>query len=190
MDSDLPNDISFLIENENYVIQGVNYNLSKKIPLSVKAATNTTFKFYVSEIVDFDDSQPIYIYDSIDMSYHDIKSGPYEVTVDPGTNKDRFKISFTNKTLGVNDNIKTDFIITQNNSKQLLNAMNISNETIKSFVLYDTQGRIILSKNNLGTEQHLQFSTSGLSSGIYIATFLTDDNSKITQKVIISNAGR
>ncbi|OCB78261.1 secretion protein [Flavobacterium piscis] len=189
MDEDLPNDISFLIENADYVIQGINYDLSKKVPLSVKAATSTTFKFYLPEIVDFDDSQPIYIYDSVDQSYHNIKNNAYEVSVDPGKYAERFKISFTNGTLGTNDVIKTIFFISHDNKNQVLKVTNPNNEIMKSFVLYDLLGRAVISKNNLGAEQDFSFSTSGLSAGVYIATFLTAENAKITQKIIISNSG-
>ncbi|TPG45319.1 T9SS type A sorting domain-containing protein [Flavobacterium pectinovorum] len=190
MDGNLPSDISFWIENGNYVIQGVNFDLSKKIPLAVNATANTTFKFFIPEIVDFDDSQPIYIYDALDMSYHDIKNGTYEVSVTPGTFTERFKISFTSQTLGIKEENKTNFLISQDNKNQVLTASNPNNEIIKSFVLYDILGRTILSKNNLGTDQNFTFSTSGLSSGVYIATFLTSDNEKVVQKVIISNSGK
>ncbi|MNL28977.1 hypothetical protein D3C87_1506470 [compost metagenome] len=189
MDESLPNDVSFWIENGNYVIQGVTFDLNKKIPLSVKVTTNTNFKFYISEISDFDNSQPIYLYDSFDMSYHDIKNVRYEVAVAPGTYTERFKISFINGTLGTNDAIKSDFFISQDNKNQVLKATNPNNEIMQSFVLYDILGRAVISKNNLGAEQNFSFSTSGLSYGVYIATFLTVDNVKITQKVIISNSG-
>ena len=190
LDESLPNDVSFWIENSNYVIQGTSFDASKKIPLSAKATTKTTFKFYIPEIVDFDSSQQIYIYDALDMSYHDIKNGVYEVTVDPGTYPERFKISFTNQTLGTNQENKTNFYITQDNKNQVLKALNPNNIAIQSFVLYDVLGKAVLSKNNIGIEQSYTFSTSGLSSGIYIATFLTTDNIKITQKVIISYSGK
>jgi len=189
MDGDLPHDISFWIEEGDYVIQGLNFNLSKKIPLSVKAAASIKFKFYISETVDFDSEQPIYIYDALDMSYHDIRNTPYEVVVAPGKYTERFKISFTNGTLGTNDVAKNNFLISQDNKNQVLKAANPNNEIIKSFVLYDILGRGVISKNNLGAEQYFSFSTSGLSSGMYIATFLTADGAKITQKIIISNSG-
>ncbi|MDW8852999.1 T9SS type A sorting domain-containing protein [Flavobacterium sp. MMLR14_040] len=189
MDEDLPNDISFWIENGNYVIQGLNFDVSKKIPLCAKAATTTKFKFYISETVDFDSEQPIYIYDALDMSYHDIRNTPYEAVVATGKFTDRFKISFTNGTLGTSDVVKSKFLISQDNKNQVLKATNSNNEIMKSFVLYDILGRAVISNNNLGAEQHFSFSTSGLSSGVYIATFLTDDGAKITQKIIISNSG-
>ncbi|MEO6176353.1 MAG: T9SS type A sorting domain-containing protein [Flavobacterium circumlabens] len=189
-DEDLPNDVAFWIENGNYVIEGVAFDLSKKIPLSVKAATSTTFQFYIPEMVDFDFSQAVYLYDSLDNSYHEITKSTYEVTVAPGTYTERFKISFTNQTLGTKEDSKTNFFITQDNASKVLKAMNPDNQIMKSFVLYDILGRAVLSKEPLEAEPNYSFSTSGISSGVYIATFLTAENVKITQKVIISNSGR
>lgn len=190
MDDSFPSDASFWIENGNYIIQGVSFDPTKKIPLSVKAASQTTLKFYIPEVVNFDNSQMIYIYDSLDMTYHDIKNGTYEVSIAPGTYNDRFKISFNNQTLGTKEEIKTNFFISQDNINQVLKAQNPDNVIIQSFTLHDILGKTVLFKNNLGVEQSYNFSTSGLSSGIYIATFQTIDNTTITQKVIISNSGK
>jgi Secretion system C-terminal sorting domain len=190
MDQSLPNDASFWLDNGNYVIQGVNFELTKKIPLAVKATTNTTLKFYIPEVINFDPSQKIYMYDELDLSYHDITTGTYEVTIAPGTYRERFKIAFTNVTLGLSEEVKNNFFINQDNTNSVLNALNPDNIVFKSFVLYDLLGRAVLTKNNLKEEQNYTFSTSGLSSGVYIATFLTADNEKIAQKVIISNVGK
>jgi hypothetical protein len=190
MDTSPPNDVAFRIENGNYVIQGVNFDQSKKIPLTVKAATNATFKFYIPEVKNFDISQPIYLYDALDQSYHDIKNGTYQVTVSPGSYPERFKISFTSETLGVPDIAGKQFIIFQDNSKNTLKASNPNNMAMKSFKLYDMLGKIVLSKDDLGTDSGFSFSTSGLSYGIYIVEFLTTENEKLTQKVVISNSLR
>ena len=188
MDESLPNDVAFWIENGNYVIQGVSFDLNKTIPLSVKVTTNTTFKFHISELVDFDDSQPIYIYDALDNSYHDIKNGSYEITVAPGTYNERFKVSFINKTLGVKEKSKAGFFVFQDNKNQVLKAENPNNAIIKSFILHDISGKVVLYNNDPGVAQYYNFSTAGLSTGVYIATFLTEDNVKMVQKVIISNS--
>jgi hypothetical protein len=187
-DQTLPNDAAFWLENGSYVIQGVNFELTKKIPLVVKATTNTTLKFYIPEIINFDSSQNIYLYDELDSSFHNIKTGSYEVAIIPGVYTDRFKITFTNSTLGLNEVAKSSFLISQDNTNQILRAFNPNNIILKSFVLYDIVGKAILIKNNLGVEQNYIFSTLGLSAGIYIATFLTTDNEKITQKIIVSNS--
>lgn len=188
MDTSPPNDVAFYIENGSYVIQGINFDPTKKIPLTVKATTSATFKFYIPEVKNFDSSQHIYLYDALDQSYHDIKNDGYHVTVSPGTYPDRFKITFTSETLGVAEQIQNQFIIFQDNSKNSLKASNPNNLVIKSLKLYDMGGKVVLSKDNLGSDANFSFSTTGLSHGIYIAEFLTTDNEKLTQKVVISNS--
>ncbi|OXA93158.1 T9SS type A sorting domain-containing protein [Flavobacterium hercynium] len=190
MDESLPNDVTFWLENGNYVIQGINFDIDKKVPLTVKVATNTSFKFYVPEITNFDPTQIIYLYDGLDDSYHDIKNGMYEVTVAPGVYADRFKITFKNQTtLGTDDNIVKQFFITQDNANGILKASNPNNLSLKSFKLYDVMGKVVLTKKGLGTNQSYTFSTTTLSQGIYIAEFITVDNERLTEKIIITNKG-
>ncbi len=186
MDS-LPNDIAFWLEQSNYVIQGINFDNTKKIPLIAKATETTTLKISVPIIVNFDPTQNIYIFDQLDSSYHDIKNGSYEVTLSPGVYTDRFKITFTSQTLGVGEETKNSFYVLQDNKNQYLKAFNPDLKNLKSFKLYDILGRAVLSKDHLATEQNYNFSTSGLSDGVYIATFVTFENEKIAQKIIISH---
>ncbi|WP_426484889.1 T9SS type A sorting domain-containing protein [Flavobacterium sp. 2] len=187
----LPNDVSFWLQNENYIIQGINFSPEKKVPLIAKATTSSTLKFSIPEIINFDSSQSIYIYDALDQSYHDIKNGSYEVTVAPGTYNERFKIAFVNHTLSTPDNeIFKQFIIYQDNEHNILKASNPDLLLIQSFSLYDMTGKKVFSKKDLTANSNYSFSTNGLSAGIYIAEFLTDENQKITQKIIISNSGK
>ncbi len=184
-----PSDTFFLMEGKNYIITGTNFDITKQIPLTVKAEANTTLKFYIPEVINFDPTQNIFLYDASDASYHNIKTGNYEVTIPAGVFPDRFKITFTDKSLGTNEETKTNFFIMQDNSSRLLKASNPDFIRFKSFYLYDMAGKTVQFKENLGVEENYSFSTSGLSSGVYIATFITVDNEKIAQKVIISNAG-
>lgn len=190
MDTSPPNDVAFWIENGSYVIQGLNFDPTKKIPITVKAGTSATFKFYIPEVINFDTSQSIYLYDALDQSYHDIKNEGYQVTVAPGIYSDRFKITFTSETLGVSEEVRNQFIIFQDNNNNVLKASNPNNIAIKSLKIYDMLGKVVLSKKDLGAEANFSFSTNGLSHGIYIVEFLTTDNEKLTEKVVISNSAR
>lgn len=191
VNDELPDDVTFWIEDGNYVIQGVNFDDTKKIPLAAKVTNNTTFKFYIPEVVNFDPTQMIYLYDALDDSYHDIKNGTYEIAVLPGTYPDRFKITFKNeKTLGTGSQTTKQFFITQDNVNNNLKVSNPNNLALKSFKLYDMLGKVVLSKKDLGTEQNYIFSTNGLSSGVYIAEFLTTDNERFDEKIVISNSGK
>ncbi|MFD1605302.1 T9SS type A sorting domain-containing protein [Flavobacterium artemisiae] len=189
MDEALPADVSFWLENSRYVIQGVNFDPSKKIPLAVQADKACTLKFYIPETIDFDASQNVYLLDEFDSSYHDIKSGSYQVSVAAGIYNDRFKIAFDSQTLGTAGGSKSSLTLYQENKSRTLKALNPNLLKFRSFNLYDMTGKTVLTKKELPQEQVYSFSTAGLSSGVYIAVFLTDENEKITQKIIIFNSG-
>jgi hypothetical protein len=190
MDSALPNDVTFWLENAGYVIQGVNFDESKRIPLAVKVTTNTSFKFYIPEVVNFNFSENIYIYDTLDESYHDIKNGTYTITVAPGNYYDRFLITFKNQTLSTdNTEMPKSLLVFQDNAISSLKVSNPNLLEIKSFKLYDVLGRTVLSKKDLEKNQNYIFSTSGLSPGIYIVEFLTIDNAKFIEKIVVHNSG-
>ncbi|KUJ59430.1 secretion protein [Flavobacteriaceae bacterium CRH] len=191
MDQALPNDVGFLIENDNYVIEGINFNETKKVPLSVKVTTSTTFKFSVLEVINFNIAQPIYIYDRLDQSYHQINNGQYEVTVTPGVYSDRFMITFKNQnSLGINPNTTKQFFIFQDNTNRKLEVANPNILVLKSFTLYDMFGKVVLYKKDMGAEQNYIFSTSSLSAGVYISEVLTIDNERWTEKIVILNSGK
>ena len=180
-------DVYFVLDNNQYIIQGVNFDINKRIPLGIKSEANTTFKFYIPEVVNFDQNQMIYIYDGLDGSYHDVKNGTYEVTLSSGTFNSRFEITFLDSTLGLGGAIKSDFVIVQNNSNQMLTVSNPNLVAVKSVTLYDLTGKQIFSKEKLTPEESYQFSTSGLSDAVYLVELLTNDNRKWGQKIIISN---
>lgn len=181
-----PDDVFFTIENENYIFQGCQYDTGKKIPLSVKVSASSTLKFFVSEIEAFDQAESIFIYDSFDKSYHDIKSGFYEVYVAPGTDSERFKIVFTKNAVSLPQDGHGRLLIYQDTTHQHITALNPDYADITSFTLYDLQGRAVIKKDYLGTEKNLIISTAGLSVGLYIAVFITSDNLKAVHKLLIS----
>jgi hypothetical protein len=186
---ELPNDVNFLIENNNYIIQGLNFDAEKKIPIIVKATTNTTFKFKIPEVINWDASQMIYLYDALNNSFHDIKNVMYEVNLEKGVYTDRFKITFKDhKTLNTSDKNYNPFFINQDNINNSLKVSNPKNLSLRTFKLYEITGKVILHKENPGTEQNYTFSTNGLSSGIYIAEFLTLNNERFTEKIIVLNS--
>nr|WP_294781252.1 T9SS type A sorting domain-containing protein [uncultured Flavobacterium sp.] len=190
MTTDLPEDVNFWIDDAAYLIQGINFDASKKIPLVVKTSKETALKFNIPEALNFDTSQPVYLYDKISDSYHDIKNKTYEISVTPGTYTDRFFIAFTDQTLSIEEpSNKEQFVIYQDQFNKNIKAFNPELIVLKSFTLYDMKGQSVLNKKDLQTENHYVFSASGLPAGVYIAEFITDDDQRITKKIILSTNG-
>lgn len=185
--NDLPNDVYFFLDNSKYVIQGINFDVNKRIPIGVKSASNATFKFMIPEVINFVQNQNIYLYDGQDGTYHDIKNGMYEVMLPTGIYNNRFEITFLETTLNTNEIIKDNLIVLQNNQNQILTISNPNLIELKSVNLYDMTGKQIFSGENLGIQQNYHFSTNGLPEAVYLVEMLTNDNLKIGQKIIISN---
>lgn len=184
---DLTKDAYFFLDDNKYVIQGVQFDVDKRIPLGVKATNNAIMKFYVPEIINFDPEQMIYLYDDLDGSYHDIKNGMYEVTLADGIYNNRFEITFTDTELKVDEIIKNDFLIVQDNGNQLLNILNPNLIDVSSIALYDITGRLIFKDDKTGTNNKYQFPTTGLSESVYIVEIKSYNKEKFSQKIIISN---
>lgn len=184
----LPNDVYFFLANDRYAIQGVNFDIHKRISLGVKATDNASFKFALSGIENFDENQNIYLYDGEDGTYHDLKSDAYGVILPTGIYNNRFEITFLNPTLNVAHSVKNNFVIIQNNANQMLTVSNPNMLDVKSVSLYDLTGKQIFTKGKLGIQESYEFSTNGIAASVYLVELLSSDNRRQVQKIIISTA--
>jgi Secretion system C-terminal sorting domain len=187
VDETIPNDVYFFLDNSKYVIQGVQFDENKRIPVGIKSTDNATFKFDASMVVNFEESQSIFMYDAQDNSYHDIKNSTYEVVLSTGVYNNRFEITFKDANLSNQNNIKTDLVIFQNNTAQMLTVSNPNSLDLKSVKLFDIAGKQIFEKQRLGVQNNYQFSTSSMAEAVYLVEIVTNDNRKMAQKIIVSN---
>ncbi|MBF6640489.1 T9SS type A sorting domain-containing protein [Flavobacterium sp. J49] len=183
----IPNDVYFFLDNNKYVIQGISFDENKRIPIGIKATDNATFKFDASMVVNFDDSQSIFMYDAQDNSYHDIKNSTYEVVLSSGVYNNRFEITFKDANLNSQSDIKSDLIISQNNASQTLTVSNPNSLDLKTVKLFDITGKQIFDQQRLGAQNTYEFSTSGMAEAVYLVEIVTNDNRKMAQKIIVSN---
>jgi len=183
----LPNDVYFFLDNNKYIIQGVNFDINKRIPIGIKSSDNASFEFDASTIVNFDSSQDIYLHDRQEGTYHDIKNDTYIVILPMGTYNNRFEITFKNDALSVSNPIKEDIVVFQNNTNQLLTVSNPNLLDLKSVTLFDISGKKIFSHLNLGSNSNYVFSTAALSDGVYLAKIQCSDGKNKVQKIIVSS---
>lgn len=180
----LPNDVYFFLDNDRFVIEGVAFDVNKRIPLGVKS-TDGTFKFSILEVVNFDTNQDVFIYDAADGSYHNLKIADYEVTLSSGVYNSRFELTFKDSALGIPSDVKDNFIIVQNNTNQLLSISNPNLLELKSVQLFDISGKLILNKEKLETNNNYEFATNALSEAVYIVKITTVNNEALSQKIIV-----
>ena len=180
----LPNDVYFFLDNDRYVIEGVSFDIDKRIPVGIKA-TNATFKFSLLEIVNFDVNQDVFIYDALDGSYHNLKIEAYQVNLETGIYNSRFEITFKDSALNTATNTIESLVVVQNNTNQLLSISNPNLKEIKTVQLYDISGKLILNKETLETKTNYEFATNALSEAVYIVKIATKNNEIYNQKIIV-----
>jgi hypothetical protein len=186
-DSDLTNDVYFFLDSEKYVIEGVNFDVEKRIPLGVNVSGNSTFKFSLVQVVNFNEDQEVYLFDAFDGSYHNLIEGDYEVSLPTGIYNNRFEITFKDEALSIANPINENIFVVQNNSSQQLVISNPTMMEIKSVTLFDITGKLLFNKTKLDVKDRYEFSTASLSEAVYLVKIQSSDGQSYSQKIIVSS---
>ncbi len=183
----LPTDVYFPLTQDNqFVISTLPFDINKRIPLALKAVSQSTFRVYVGDIINFDGAENIFLFDNETNIYHDIKNSFVDITLPAGgTTANRFEVTFLDETLS-NETIKSEqFMIVQNNENEMLSIRNPNLINLKSATLFDITGKRIFTKEKLGAQEIYSFPTAGLSDSIYIVKLITSDNQEISKKISV-----
>ena len=124
-DSESPNDGPannyFVINNKEYVINALPFDIDKKIPIGFRNYAQANYKITVNQILNVPEVANVYLHDKTTNIYHDIKYSIYDLTLPAGTYNTRYEITFKNGTLGVDEVETQRFLIQQDNvSKNLV----------------------------------------------------------------------
>lgn len=184
--NNLANDTYFPLDGKNeYVISTLPFDIEKRIPIALKCNSRASFKITVGSLINFDLAENIFIYDKLTGTYHDIKNGYYDVTID-SESKDRFEITFKNPSLTTADaEVLKSFTVFQNNESNELVISNTQLINMKSCYVYDILGKVIFSKEKLGSNSQYVFPTNSYSDGVYIVKLKTSNNLEVSKKVIV-----
>jgi hypothetical protein len=87
-------------------------------------------------------------------------------------------------TLGSNTFENNPFILYPNPADDYVTITTNNNKTIKSIVVYDVLGKVIISKDCNDTLMQT-INTSELKTGIYLIDIMSNDNARTTKKLII-----
>ena len=92
-----PNDMFFLIGEDQFLIQGVGtFDKKASYPIVVKTSAEGTVKFMIDELENFDTNQAIYIFDNETSKFHNIREKNFEINLIKGINTTRFSLRFIN----------------------------------------------------------------------------------------------
>jgi len=119
------------------------FEASDIVPIGVSKATAGTAEAFTISIAEkegvFATAQPVYIYDTVTNTYHDLSKGDFSLTAD-ATQLDRYKVAYTASTLS-KDTFENNGVVAMMNNKTItLNAT----IPLKGIEVYDLTGRKIL----------------------------------------------
>lgn len=171
---------------KNFVITTLPFAVEKRIPFSLKASDQTSFKVYVGDIINFMGADNVYLYDGLTGIYHDIKNGAFETTLPAGTYTNRFEITFRDAALSVTNPIKENITIIQNNTTHQLTVLNPNMMDIKAVTLFDITGKMLFNRTKLGAKNSYEFPTSSYAEAVYLVKVESSDGQSIGQKIIVS----
>ena len=184
----LPNDMYLLNGTVQLVIEGEGYfDENNSYPIGVKADVDGEVSFKIDALENFDTEQPIFIYDNKDQTYHDIRTESYKTTITTGKDNNRFSVRFTDKTLGVEEEVTSNDIkvFYAQNSKVLTINNTILDVPVEKVTLYNIIGQLIhtweIKDQN---QQNIQLPIKGYSAGVYISKIKTSKGI-MSKKIII-----
>ena len=182
-------DVYFVNGPNSLVVDAINFDINKRIPIALKNAIQADFKIKIQEVINFYDAAHVYVHDKDNDVYHEITTtDSYDVTMPPGENKTRFEITFVNSSVLNTENISLqDFDILQNNTTKNLTINNPKSIGLKEVSVFDLTGKLIFNKSNLGNDKNYQFSTSTLSDAVYAVRIKTENGEVQGKKVLIYN---
>lgn len=191
MDAASPNDgpanSYFLINNNEYVINVLPFNIDKKIPIGFRNTAQANYKITVNQMLNIPEVNNVYVHDKMTNLYYDIKNSFFDLTLPAGTYNTRFEITFINGTLGVDDLKSQRFLVQQDNTNKKLTINNPKQLELTSCSLYDVVGRLIFTKDKLGTDFSYTFPTADLSNGVYFVKLATNEKAEMATKIIVKN---
>lgn len=191
---DLPDDLSWMIGDNEFVIQGVGaFDIDKKYRLGMFLTNSGSVKIDLLRTENFDNPINVFIYDSELDTYTDIKDQTYTEDMNSGEFVDRFYIAFKNSstdqsaaksTLSNEDFLEESAQISYiKNTNELLISM--PNDTqINKIGLYNIKGQLILEKktNHFIHTNRVALSDLKIGAGI---VYIETNRGILSKKVLI-----
>lgn len=180
-------DMYWLLNSEKYTIQGIdNVSESTVLPIGVHTSDPGLNNIVIDILENVPDNLNIYVHDKELNIYHDLRDTKYEIYLEAGTYLDRFEITFTSQTLGVEGTEMSNSIsVSYINTNESISIQNPTLMKIKSIEMFNVIGQSIFTMDDVETEAQTEIKTNKLSAGTYIIKLKTEFG-LVNKKVLIN----
>ncbi len=184
---DIVEDMSWILGNRKYVIQGIDAIDPKTtiLPLSVKTKNGGIIEIDIDGLENISNDTELYLKDIYNNSFHDLRASKYITTVTSGVINDRFEIVFASQnTLSDDANAQFNKATSIFFSDNTLVIVNPKNHDITNIELVNTLGQVVLRKEINTSKSKIEIPVR-IENGVYITTIISS-KFKATKKVMIN----
>ena len=186
---DLPNDMSWMIEGEPYIIQGVGaFDISKRYALGIFLDDMGTFEISLRGLENFEEDISVYVYDALLETFTPINNFNYTTTLAGGDYLDRFYIAFTpDNILSTVDNDMDTLVVNYLNDSEAIYISTPYSSLIEGVTLFNMLGQTVQTWDVSDMDQGmaLRIPVKDLAEGNYIIKVVATDGA-ISKKVVVS----
>lgn len=141
--------------------KGLPFISSETFPLGYQTATGGNYTISLTQWDPFFDAQEVYLEDMLTGVIHDLKAGPYSFITENGLHHQRFRVRFTNETLGVDTPAySSNIVVFQQAGSLTVQGVGLGFSEIKGF---DVTGRLLFSRSGLNGSQLEVFETQAMA---------------------------
>ena len=185
---DFPNDMSFDIEGEKFVIQGVNtFDVEKVFPLTIDLENGGNIEIALNTLENFEEEIDVFIFDALNDSYTRINDANFQANLEAGSYNNRFFMLFQeNNTLStVKEELEQVAISYLQNTNEIYVRIPTSIQ-IEKMSLINILGQTVRTwnANSLPTTNTFKIPVEKVSEGSYVLQVKTDKGT-ISKKLIV-----
>lgn len=178
-----PDEMTFKLGARRCVILGEgHFDPSVAYPIEVKSHEAGTVSFSLDGLENFNDDQPVYMYDAITDSYHNLRNSNYEFTVEVGTFTNRFYLTFYDpNALSISGNDREKLQVIYNPDQQLIGIKQAQNtDAVTELKLYSMLGQLVQSKKTANENaSEIQWNVNNLAQGSYVLEIISGKSKQI-----------
>jgi hypothetical protein len=185
-----PNDMSWQIHEDSYIIQGVGeFDATKMYPLGLFMSTSGSVNIGIDRIENFDTAIDVFVYDIETNTSVQINDEQFSIDLENTNYVNRFYITFQpTSSLSVSESLDaTPTIMYLNTNKEIY--INLPSQlNAKSVDLYNMVGQLVRSWQPEDLERianEIRIPTEFISEGMYIVKLTTNDGRVASKKMII-----
>lgn len=180
-------DIFWMIDTDKYVIQSTNeINSETVIPLGITTQKDGISTITIDKLENVPDDLDIYLHDKELDIYRNLRTENYELDLFAGEYLDRFELTFSSSSLGVEE-VENEFLNLHTYYSNYIDGVVLINPyliKVKSLEIYNILGQSINQFNNIDVKNYTSFKTNINSSGTYIIKVSTE-NGAFSKKILV-----